>query len=85
MCLDLKALYKLTGASLIAQAVKNPPTMQETGEMRVPSLSREELLEEEIATYSSIPAGKIPWTEDPGDLQSKRSQRLGHSCSSLAQ
>ena len=47
--------------------VKNLPAMQE---MRVLSLSCEDYLEEEMATHSSILAGKIPWTEEPGGLQS---------------
>ena len=51
------------GASL----VKNLPAVQET---RVRSLSREDPLEEEMATHSSILAWKIPWTEEPGGLQS---------------
>ena len=46
--------------------------MQET---RVPSLGWEDLLEEEMATHSSILAWRIPWTEDPGGLQSMGSQR----------
>ena len=41
-------------------------------------LVREDPLEREIATYSSILAGKIPWTEEPGELQSKESQRVGY-------
>ena len=52
-------LYKLT--SLVAQTVKHLPTMRET---RVPSLGREDLLEKEMATHSSILAWKIPWTEE---------------------
>ena len=49
--------------SLVAQTVKRLPTMQETW---VQSLGREDLLEKEMATHSSIPAWKIPWTEEPG-------------------
>ena len=49
--------------------------MQET---RVQSLSQEDLLEKEMATHSSILAQKIPWTEEPGGLQSMGSQRVGH-------
>ena len=60
--------------SLVAQWVKNSPTMQETLEMWVWSLVQEEPLEEEIATHSSILAWKIPWTEEPGTLP----QRVGH-------
>ena len=51
----------------MAQAVKNPPAMQE---MQVQSLGREDPLKEEMATHSSILACKIPWTEMPGGLQS---------------
>ena len=46
--------------------------------MRVQSLSREDPLEKEMATYSSILAWRIPWTEEPGGLQSTGSQRVGH-------
>ena len=62
-------------ASLVAQTVKHLPTMWET---RVQSLGREDLLEEEMATHSSILAWKIPWTEEPGRLQSTELQRVGH-------
>ena len=55
--------------------VKRLPTMQETW---VQSLGREDLLEKEMATRSSILAGKIPWMEEPGRLQSMGSQRVGH-------
>ena len=54
-------------ASLVAQMVKNLPIMQETW---VQSLGQKGLLEKEMATHSSIPAGKIPCTEEPGGLQS---------------
>ena len=50
--------------------VKNLPAMQEAQETRVPSLGQEDPLEEEMATHSSIPAWKIPWTEEAGGLQS---------------
>ena len=43
--------------------------MQETQELRVPSLGQEDSLEEEMATHSSILAWKIPWSEEPGGLQ----------------
>ena len=55
--------------------VKIPPAMQET---RVRSLGREDALEEEMATHSSILAWRIPWTEKPGRLQSMGSQKVGH-------
>ena len=63
-------------ASLVAQLVKNPPTMRETW---VPSLGWKDPLEKEMATHSSILAWRIPWTEDPGGLQSMGSQGVGHN------
>ena len=57
------------------KTVKLLPTMWET---QVRSLGREDPLEKEMATQSSILAWKIPWTEDPGRLQSMGSQRIGH-------
>ena len=62
-------------ASLVAQMVKHLPTMQET---QVRSLGREDPLEKEMATHSSTLVWKIPWTEEPGRLQSMGSQRAGH-------
>jgi len=47
-------------------------------ELQVRFLSREDPLEEEMATYSSILAGEIPWTEEPGRLQSMGLQKVGH-------
>ena len=55
--------------------VKNPPTMQE---ICVWSLSQEDSLEEGMATHSSIFAWRIPWTEEPGGLQSMGLQRVRH-------
>ena len=60
-------------ASLVAQTVKNLPAMQET---QVQSLNWEDPLEKGIATHSSILAWRIPWTEEPGGLQSMGSQKL---------
>ena len=68
-----KPNYK--SASLVAQTVNHLPKMQETW---VQSLGREDLLEKEMATHSSILAWKIPWMEEPGRLQSMESQRVGH-------
>ena len=59
-------------------AVKNLPAMQET---HLPSLGQEESLEKEMATHSSILAWEIPWTEEPGGLQSLGSQK---SCTRLS-
>ena len=61
--------------SLVAQLVKNLPAMQET---LVWFLGWEDPLEKETATYSSILACRIPWTEEPGRLQSMGSQRVRH-------
>ena len=55
--------------------VKHLPTMQET---QVQSLGQEDPLEKEMATHSSTIAWKIPWTEEPGRLQSMGLQRVGH-------
>ena len=85
-CSELREPTRVTGtvhfikgfhslwASLVAQMIKRLPTMQET---RVRSLGREDL-EKEMATHSSIHAWKIPWTEEPGGLQTMGSQRVGH-------
>ena len=62
-------------ASLMAQTVRRLSPMLES---RVRSLGREDPLEKEMATHSSTLAWKIPWTEEPGRLQSMGSQRVGH-------
>ena len=59
----------------MAQTVKRLPTMQET---HVRSLGREDPLEKEMATHSSILAWRNPWMEEPGGLQSMGPQRVGH-------
>ena len=59
----------------MAQLVKNLPAMQETC---VQFLYQEDPLEKEMATQSSILAWRIPWTKEPGRLQSMGSQRAGH-------
>ena len=61
--------------SLVAQTVKRQSTMWDTW---VRSLGREDPLEKEMAIHSSTIAWKIPWTEEPGRLQSMGSQRVGH-------
>ena len=67
-----------TGHSVVALAVKNPRA--NAGHIRDPgSISGwERSLEEGMATHSSILAWRIPWTEEPGRLQSMGSQRVGH-------
>ena len=59
----------------MAQTAKNLPAAWET---QVRSLGREDPLEEEMATHSSVFSWEIPWTEEPGRLQSMGSQRVGH-------
>ena len=60
----------------VAPVVKNLSAVQETG---VLSLGQEDPLEKEMATHSSILAWRIPWTEEPGGLQSMGSQRVRHN------
>ena len=71
--------YLHTGENLVlyllAQTVKHLSTMRETW---VRSLGREDPLAKEMAIHSSTIAWKIPWTEEPGRLQSMGSQRVGH-------
>ena len=73
-CLENPLQY--SWASLVARTVKNLPAMQETW---VQSLSWEDPLEEGMATHSRILAWRIPWTEEPGGLQSIRLQTVGHN------
>ena len=61
-----------------SSVVKNPPPMQETQEMQVQSLGWFDPLEKEMATHSSVLAWRIPWTEEPGSVQSMGSQRVRH-------
>ena len=63
----IKTYYKAYWASLVAQTVKNLPALQDT---EVRSLGWKYPLEEKTATHSSILAWRIPWTEEPGELQS---------------
>ena len=67
--------YLPRAASLVAQRLKRLPAMWETW---VRSLGQEDPLEKEMATQSSILAWRIPWTEEPGELQSTGLQRVGH-------
>ena len=61
--------------SLVAQMVKNLPAIQKT---QVQSPGQEDPLEKGVTTHSSILAWEIPWTDEPGSLQSMGSQRAGH-------
>ena len=65
----------LKSRDMVAQMVKRLPTMRETW---VWSLGQEDPLEKEMATHSSSLAWRIPWTEEPGGLQSLGLQRVGH-------
>ena len=67
------AIYSLK--CLVAQMVKNLPALQDT---QLRFLGWEDPLEKEMATHSSILAWRIPWTEEPGRLQSMGLQRVGH-------
>ena len=62
-------------ASLVAQRLQRLPAVRET---RVQALGREDPLEKGMATHSSMLAWRIPWTEEPGGLQSMGLQRVGH-------
>ena len=73
--------YRHFGAFQVTLMIKNLPGMQER---QVQSLGREDPMEKDVATLSSILAWRIPWTEEPGGLQSIGSQRVGHSWSDLA-
>ena len=83
VCLNSKILHLILAKSFPnGSVVKNPPAMQETQEMQVQSLGQEDPLEKEMTTHSSTLAWEIPWTEEPGGLQSKGSQsqtRLSNS------
>ena len=75
MLLELYFQQYIQDNSLVAQMVKRLSTMQETW---VQSLGWEDPLEKEMAIHSSTLAWKIPWTEEPGRLQSMGSQRVRH-------
>ena len=73
--MEVECHLSVSEVLLPSQLAKNPPAVQET---RVQSLGREDPLEKEMATHSSILAWRIPWTKEPGGLQSTGSQRAGH-------
>ena len=74
--ISMGSWFPLLIHSLVVQMVKNLAATQETW---VQSLWRQDPLEKGMAAHSSIPAWRIPWTEEPGDeLQSMGSQRVGH-------
>ena len=75
LCQQIKDYDINTSLLVVAQMIKNQPAMKETG---VRSQGREDPLEKEIATHSSILSWKIPWTEEPGGVWSIGSERVGH-------
>ena len=74
-CSQLVQTLSLSWASLVAQMVKNLPAKQKTWAR---SLGWEDILKKGMATHSSILAWRIPWTEEPGGLQSMAAQRVRH-------
>ena len=68
-------MHKVKANSLVAQMLKNQSAMQDT---RVLSLSWEDPLEKGMATHFSILVWRISWIEEPGELWSMGSQRVGH-------
>ena len=71
----MRASYTILQGFPGGSEVKASATMRETW---VQSLGREDLLEKEMATHSSVLAWRIPWMEEPGGVQSMGSQRVGH-------
>ena len=71
LCLLTKVSHKASQS----EGVKSLPAMQET---RVRSLGQEDPLEKGMDTHSSMLAWRVPWTEEPGRLQSMGLQRIGH-------
>ena len=76
--IDIDIDIYLYMASQVAQVVKNVPASAEDLPVQVQSLGREDPLKEGMVTHSIILAWRIPWTEEPGGLQSIGSQRVGH-------
>ena len=68
-------MYHLVRVSLVAKMVKNLPAIEET---QVRSLGQEDPLEKGVTTHSSIHAWEVPWTDEPGGLQSMGSMRVRH-------
>ena len=74
-CATLCSPIDCSPASPVAQMLKHLPAMRQT---QIRSLGQKDPLEKEMATHSSTLAWKMPWTEEPGRLQSMGSQRIGH-------
>ena len=77
------SMGEITG-SLGGASGKEPACQSRRQEMRVQSLGLEDLLEEGTVTHSNVLAWRIPWTEEPGGLQSTGSQRVGRNWSDVA-
>ena len=75
MCIYIPTDISILIYNLVAQMVKILPVIQET---QVRSLGQKDPLEKEMATHSSFLVWQMPWTEEPGGLQSTGSQRVGH-------
>ena len=75
-CFFWPIIHLRTGASLVAQMVKNLPEIQATW---VQSLGQENPLQKGLTTHFSILAGRMSWTEEPGGLQFMGLQRVGHN------
>ena len=76
LLLSFGNILPLLSSSLVAQMVKRLPTMKE---FQVQSLGWDDPLEKEMAIHSSTIVWNIPWTGEPGRLQSMGSQRVGHN------
>ena len=80
---DHDLTFLIMGFPGSTSGIKNPPANAGTWETWVCFLGQEDPLEEGMTTHFSIPAWRIPWTEEPGGLQSIGLQRLGHNWSDL--
>ena len=73
------AVLSLNWASQVTLVVKNPPANARDRRGAVPSLGREDPLEEHVPTHSSVLTWRIAWTEGPGRPQSMASKKVGHT------
>ena len=84
LSLSITSSKKWHAISRGQSVAKNPPAMQEMQKANVWSLGQEDPLEEGMTTHSSIPARRIPWTEELGGLRSIGSRKVGHDWSNRA-
>ena len=89
MCSPIRSLVLIITNSFLGfsggASHREPPANAGDLRTQVQSLGREDPLEEEMITHSSFLAWRIPWTEEPGGLQSMGLQRVGHNRSNWAQ